>query len=148
METESSNPSLPRVVINLCSGGFQIVAEPEDVGELIDHGLAPEGDPDVRYVWPGDVVAFDAVLVVVGAEPVLLGPVREPAHDDAVTGQFAHVARAQLPHLGGDAVLFHQGLLGEVELKWVVGTQRHAQPAGKVLWQRVSVNKQRLTFQE
>lgn len=138
MKAESSNPSLPRVM-NLCRGRFQIVAEPEDVGELVDHGLAPEGDPNVGDIGAGDVVPFDSVLVVVRPEPVLLGPVGEAAHDNAVPGQLAHVAGAQLPDLGGDTVLLHQRLLGEVELERVVGTQRHAQPAGQVLRQWVSM---------
>ena len=41
-----------------------------------------------------------------------------------------------LPHLRGDGVLLHEGLLREVELQRVVRRQRHVQAAGKVLGQR------------
>lgn len=37
--------------------------------------------------------------------------VGEAAHEHTVAGQLAHVAGAELPHLGGDAVLLHQRLL-------------------------------------
>ena len=38
-------------------------------------------------------------------------PVGEAAHQDTVPRQLTHVYTAQLPHLGSDAVLLHQGLL-------------------------------------
>lgn len=35
----------------------------------------------------------------------------EAAHEHTVAGQLTHVTGAELPHLGGDAVLLHQRLL-------------------------------------
>ena len=46
--------------------------------------------------------------------------VRESADENRVSGQFAHVTAGHFPDLCGDAVLLHQRLLGEVELKRVV----------------------------
>jgi hypothetical protein len=36
---------------------------------------------------------------------------REPTHNHTVPSQLAHIARAQLPHLRRNAVLFHERFL-------------------------------------
>ena len=54
---------------------------------------------------------------------------------DRVPCKLAHVAAGQLPHLGGDAVLLHEGLLGEVELEGVVGGDGDVEAPGKVVRQ-------------
>ena len=54
---------------------------------------------------------------------------------DRVPCKLAHVAAGQLPHLGGDAVLLHEGLLGEVELEGVVGGDGDVEASGKVVRQ-------------
>lgn len=36
---------------------------------------------------------------------------RESRHEHGVPGELAHVTGAQLPHLGSDTVLLHQGFL-------------------------------------
>ena len=59
----------------------------------------------------------------------------EPAGDDGVSGELAHVAAGELPDLGRDAVLLHQRLLGEVELKGVVGGDGDVEASGKVVRQ-------------
>ena len=54
---------------------------------------------------------------------------------DRVSSQLTHITAGQLPHLGGDAVLLHQGLLGEVELEGVVGRDGHVEASGEVVGQ-------------
>lgn len=44
----------------------------EDVGELVEQGLSPVCDADVGHVCASDVIACNALLSVVGAQPVLL----------------------------------------------------------------------------
>ena len=63
----------------------------------------------------------------------------EPAHVDAVSGQLAHVTRGEFPDLSGDAVLFHQRLFGEVELKRVVGGEGDVEAPREILGQGVAV---------
>ena len=60
----------------------------------------------------------------------------EPAGEDRVPGELAHVARGELPDLRGDGVLLHERLLREVELQRVVGREGNVQAAGEVLGQR------------
>ena len=58
---------------------------------------------------------------------------REPASDDGVPGQLAHVAAGQLPDLGRDAVLLHQRFLGEVELERIVSGEGDIESSGEVV---------------
>ena len=108
----------------------------EDVVQLLSESLVPVGDPDVRDVGPGHVVAPDALPLVVGTQPVLLDLVREAAGEDRVPGQLAHVAAGEFPDLGRDAVLLHQRLLGEVELERVIRGQRDVQTTSKEVRKR------------
>ena len=55
----------------------------------------------------------------------------ESRDENRVPGQLAHVTAGHLPDLGGDAVLFHQGLFGEVELEGVVRRQGNVESSGK-----------------
>ena len=73
----------------------------------------------------------------------------EPAGDDGVPGELAHVAAGELPDLGRDAVLLHQRLLGEVELERVVRGQRDVEAARQVVRQRgpVVVQEERVVGQ-
>ena len=73
----------------------------------------------------------------------------EPAGDDGVSGELAHVAAGELPDLGRDAVLLHQRLLGEVELQRVVRGQRDVEAARQVVRQRgpVVVQEERVVGQ-
>ena len=80
-----------------------------------------EGFADVRDVYLGHVVTGDAGEVVVLAEPALLDAVFVAALHDGVLCELGHVDRAQLVDLRCDCVLFDQRLLGEGELKRVVG---------------------------
>ena len=59
----------------------------------------------------------------------------EPAGDDGVPGELAHVAAGELPDLGRDAVLLHQGLLGEVELERVVSGEGDVEAPGEIVRQ-------------
>ena len=54
---------------------------------------------------------------------------------DGVPSKLAHITARQLPHLGGDAVLLHQRLLGEVELEGVVGGDGDVEASGQVVGQ-------------
>ena len=54
---------------------------------------------------------------------------------DGVSGKLAHITAGQLPHLGGNAVLLHEGLLGEVELEGVVGGDGDVEASGQVVGQ-------------
>ena len=63
----------------------------------------------------------------------------ETAGEDRVPGQLAEVAAGELEDLRGDAVLLHEGLLGEVELEGVVGGERHVEPPGQVVRERRAV---------
>ena len=111
----------------------------EDVVQLLSESLVPVGDPDVRDVGPGHVVAPDPFPLVVGTQPVLLDLVREAAGEDRVPGQLAHVAAGEFPDLGRDAVLLHQRLLGEVELERIVRGEGDVETSGKIIGQRGSV---------
>ena len=73
--------------------------------------------------------------------PYLVG---EPAGEDRVPGELAHVARGELPDLRGDGVLLHERLLREVELQRVVRRQGHVQAAGQVLGQRGPNQKRKI----
>ena len=60
-----------------------------------------------------------------------------------VSGKLAHITAGELPHLGGDAVLLHEGLLGEVELEGVVGGDGDVEASGEVVRQgRAVVRKE------
>ena len=52
---------------------------------------------------------------------------------DGVPSKLAHITARQLPHLGGDAVLLHQRLLGKVELEWVIGRDGDVEAPGQVV---------------
>ena len=61
---------------------------------------------------------------------------------DRVPSKFAHITARQLPHLGGNAVLLHQRLLGEVELEGVVGGDGDVEASGQVVGQGGPVVRQ------
>ena len=54
---------------------------------------------------------------------------------DRVPSQLTHITAREFPHLGGNAVLLHQRLLGEVELEGVVGGDGDVEASGKVVRQ-------------
>lgn len=99
-----------------------LVVHLEDVGQLVQQRLVPERDAYVRHVRARNVVAGDALARIVRPEPVLLHLVRKARHQHAVPGELAHVARAELPHLGRNAVLLHQRFLFQEKNG---GDQRH-----------------------
>ena len=105
----------------------------EDVLQLLCECLVPVRHSDIRHVGPGYVVTPDPFPLVVGAQPVLLHLVREPTGHHGVPGELAHVAAGEFPDLGRDAVLLHQGLLGEVELQRVVGGEGDVEAPGEIV---------------
>ena len=124
----------------------------------------PVRHPDVGDVGPLDAVARHARPEVLGAEPVLLGGVREPGLEHGVARHLAQVAAAgqelqeilshfsipgEFPDLSRDAVLLHEGLLGEVELERVIRGQRDVEAAGEVVRERGAgvVQEQRVVGQ-
>lgn len=54
-------------------------------------------------------------------------------HKDGIPRQLTHVSGRELPDLSGNRVLFHERLLGEVELQGVVRREGDQQPTRQVL---------------
>lgn len=69
---------------------------------------------------------------------------RKSTHDDRIASQLTHVARAELPDLCGDTILFHERFLGEVELEGIVRGQADAQSSGQIFgkWIAMIVEEQ------
>jgi len=74
------------------------------------------GHVSARYVVTGN-----AATCVTRSKPVLLDLIGKSRHYDGITSKLAHIASGHFPDLGGDAVLFHEGFLGEMKLQRVVG---------------------------
>ena len=121
----------------MCDRAIAVLDTLNDEVELVGERVVAIGDAYVGQVGALDVVALHALLLEVGAEPVLLDPGREAAHHNAVARYLAHVHRAHLPHLCGDAVLLHERLLGEVKLQRIVRGQAQIEADRVVLVERV-----------
>ena len=100
-----------------------------------DYPDLPIGHSDIWNIGPGHVIASHALPPVVRPQPVVLGLLGEAAVLGGVPGQLAHVAAGELPDLGRDAVLLHEGLLGEVELEGVVSGEGDVEAAGEIVRQ-------------
>ena len=76
--------------------------------------------PDVGHVCLLDVVAAVCVLET---QELRLENVLETALQNAVPRYFAHVRRAELPHLRRTTIFFHERLAGNVQHQRIVSGQ-------------------------
>ena len=83
----------------------------KNVFQFGDKCFVTIGHSNIGYIGALNVVSGNALLRVIGSQPVLLHLVSKAAHQDGIARYFAHVTSAQLPHLSCNAVLFYQRFL-------------------------------------
>lgn len=106
----------------------------KDVGQFIDQCLITVANSDVWHICSGDIITGHALTCIIWSKPMMFHlkmcfkiqiifyvlsilkcfcsyRVWKTTHENTVSSQFAHIARAEFPYLSSNAVFFHQRFL-------------------------------------